>query len=74
MQAERAYAEPCPAADRELISGVVLYSQLLGLSTGLTPKDLTLFLNTPDAGYLMSFLARPAQARPEGRARANRPR
>lgn len=62
MQAERAYAEPRPAVDRELISGAVLYPQLLGLSMGLTPEDLTLSLNTPDAGYLLSFLARPAQA------------
>ncbi len=58
MQAERAYAEPRPAADRELISGAVLYPQLLGLAMGLSASDLALALTTPDAGYLQSFLAR----------------
>jgi heterodisulfide reductase subunit B len=57
MQAERAYAEPRPSGDQELISGAVLYPQLLGLAMGLTPEDLTLVLNTPDASYLRSFLA-----------------
>ncbi|MBI5522357.1 MAG: CoB--CoM heterodisulfide reductase iron-sulfur subunit B family protein [Desulfarculus sp.] len=57
MQAERAYAVPRPAADRELVTGAVLYPQLLGLAMGLTSEDLTLSLNTPDAGYLLSFLS-----------------
>jgi len=58
MQAERAYAEARPTADRELVTGAVLYPQMLGLAMGLSGKDLSLDLNTPDAGYLQSFLAR----------------
>ncbi|MFH1034715.1 MAG: CoB--CoM heterodisulfide reductase iron-sulfur subunit B family protein [Pseudomonadota bacterium] len=58
MQAERAYAQARPPADRELVTGAVLYPQLLGLAMGLTPEDLALARNTPDAGYLQSFLAR----------------
>ncbi len=58
MQCERAYSEAPPLADRELVTGAVLYPQLLGLAMGLTPEDLTLVLNKPDASYLLSFLAR----------------
>ena len=56
MQAERAWAQPRPSADRQLIHGAILYPQLLGLTLGLTPQDLALAKNTPDAEYLLSFL------------------
>jgi heterodisulfide reductase subunit B len=56
MQAERAWAQPRPLADRELIYGAILYPQLLGLTLGLTPQQLALEKNTPDAEYLLSFL------------------
>ena len=56
MQAERAWAQPRPPADRQLLVGAILYPQLLGLALGLTPQELALEKNTPDAEYLLSFL------------------
>jgi heterodisulfide reductase subunit B len=58
MQAEWAFSLAGPEPQRELIEGPVLYPQLLGLSLGLGPVELALERNTPNAEYLMSFLAR----------------
>ena len=58
MQAEWAYSLAGPEPQREMIEGPVLYPQLLGLSLGLGPAELALTQNTPNAEYLLSFLAR----------------
>jgi heterodisulfide reductase subunit B len=58
MQAEWAYSLAGPEPQRELIEGPVLYPQLLGLSMGLSAKDVALDRNTPNGEYLISFLRR----------------
>jgi heterodisulfide reductase subunit B len=58
MQAEWAYSLAGPEPQREMIDGPVLYPQLLGLALGLSAQELALDKNTPNAEYLMSFLAR----------------
>lgn len=58
MQAEWAYSLAGPPPQRELIEGPVLYPQLLGLSMGLSAKDVALDRNTPNGEYLVSFLRR----------------
>ncbi|MBU2468151.1 MAG: CoB--CoM heterodisulfide reductase iron-sulfur subunit B family protein, partial [Proteobacteria bacterium] len=58
MQAEWAYSLAGPEPQRELIEGPVLYPQLLGLSMGLSARDLALERNTPNGEYLLSFMRR----------------
>ena len=62
MQSEWAYLATGSSGHDSLVTGTLLYPQLLGLSMGLSWEQLGLDKHIPDPSYLLSFLKK----RPEG--------
>jgi heterodisulfide reductase subunit B len=56
MQADWAYETTAKVDQEEMVAGTVLFPQLLGLTMGLSPQELSLELSKSNALFLVEFL------------------